>query len=109
MHHSTSLLFATSLFGLLVLQGCGDGSGSTSGTGGTGGDSSITTLTNVDDGPAAGNPDGHCDVPAEAAPEDVSIPPQSSAQGRRRAAPRPPSWTPSRRAESSRSTAARTP
>ncbi len=74
MHHSTSLLFATSLFGLLVLQGCGDGSGSTSGTGGSGGDSSITTLTNVDDGPAAGNPDGHCDVPAEAAPEDVSNP-----------------------------------
>ncbi len=72
MHGSTPLLLATSLLALLALQGCGDGQGS--GTGGAGGDSSITTLTNVDDGPAAGNPDGHCDVPAEAAAEDVSSP-----------------------------------
>lgn len=31
-------------------------------------------LTNPEDGPAAGNPDGHCDVPAEAGLEDVSKP-----------------------------------
>jgi hypothetical protein len=30
--------------------------------------------TQADHGPAAGNPDGHCDVPAEAKPEDVSSP-----------------------------------
>jgi hypothetical protein len=31
-------------------------------------------LTNPEDGPPAGNPDGHCDVPAEAGLADVSIP-----------------------------------
>jgi hypothetical protein len=77
MQHSTPRLLATSLLcaaALVTLEGCGDGQGSSSGTGGAGGDSTITTLTNVDDGPPAGNPDGHCDVPAEAAAEDVSSP-----------------------------------
>ncbi|MFK7990081.1 MAG: hypothetical protein AB8I08_28945 [Sandaracinaceae bacterium] len=31
-------------------------------------------LTNPDDGPPAGNPDGPCDIPAEAGPEDTSSP-----------------------------------
>jgi len=53
----------------LVLAGCGNGGTATTG-GGVGGDPN----TNPDDGPAAGNPDGHCDVPAEAQAEDVSSP-----------------------------------
>lgn len=57
-------------------EGTGGSTGGTSGTTGTagGGGSTITTLPNPDDGPAAGNPDGHCTVPAEAALEDVSNP-----------------------------------
>ena len=55
---------------LLSLPACSGGEGS----GGSGGGDTISTLTNVQDGPAAGNPDGHCDVPPEAAPEDVSSP-----------------------------------
>lgn len=51
----------------------------TSGTSGSGGTSpALTTitnpLTNPSDGVAAGNPDGHCSVPAEAGLEDVSSP-----------------------------------
>lgn len=87
---STRALGALALASLAVFAGCGDDGGSTS-TGGSGGDggsggggttgttggggsSTISTLTNPDDGPPAGNPDGHCDVPAEAALEDVSNP-----------------------------------
>ncbi len=47
----------------------GSGSGSSSGSG-TGGNPN----TNPDNGPAAGNPDGKCTVPAEAQLEDVSNP-----------------------------------
>jgi hypothetical protein len=46
----------------------GGAAGSTGGTGGGGGS------TMPPDGPPPGNPDGHCAVPAEAAPEDVSTP-----------------------------------
>src|SRR5688500_798014 len=31
-------------------------------------------MTNPDDGPPAGNPDGACAVPAEAQPEDIATP-----------------------------------
>jgi hypothetical protein len=53
------LPFAPTLALALALAGCGGG-------GGPG--------TNPEDGPAAGNPDGHCDIPAEAQPEDTSNP-----------------------------------
>jgi hypothetical protein len=46
------------------------GDGNTSGTGGT----VMNPLTDPEDGPAAGHPDGHCPVPADAMPEDVSSP-----------------------------------
>ena len=74
---------------LLLIAACGgsdDGSGATA-DGGTssssgGGSSSSggsttdggTTPTNPQDGPAAGNPDGHATVPAEGQAEDVSSP-----------------------------------
>jgi len=50
--------------------------GSESGGSGNAGDTSSagSTVTNPSDGPAAGNPDGKCDVPADAAVEDVSMP-----------------------------------
>lgn len=48
--------------------GGGDSSTTTSGT------TSTPTLTNPDDGPPAGNPDGTCDVPGEAQAEDTSSP-----------------------------------
>jgi hypothetical protein len=61
------------------------GAASPTGPGGTaidaGNDASLgdagpppTHVTATDDGPSAGNPDGHCAVPAEAAAEDVSHP-----------------------------------
>jgi hypothetical protein len=52
--------------------GAGSGAGGTAGNagGGTGG----TGATDPGDGPPPGNPDGNCDVPAEAALEDVSVP-----------------------------------
>jgi hypothetical protein len=61
---------------------CGDsagtGDGTTSGAGagqGTGGSVDVPNpLTNPEDGPPAGNPDGDCAVPAEAGLEDVSSP-----------------------------------
>jgi hypothetical protein len=81
---------ATSALCLLAATGCGSGSGgSDSGNGtlqGSGGTASHpatasggTTvvdnpLTDPQDGPAAGNPDGHCPVPAEAGLEDTSSP-----------------------------------
>ncbi len=60
---------------LLGANACGDGAGSGGFGGanhqaGAGGDPN----TNADDGPAAGNPDGKCDVPPEAQAEDVSHP-----------------------------------
>lgn len=50
--------------------------GSNAGAAGNGssGAAGIPTISNPDDGPAAGNPDGNCDVPAEAQPEDTSSP-----------------------------------
>ena len=85
---STRALLPLSFAGLMALSGCGGGNdssnggaagaggsnGGTSGTTGGGGSSTISTLPNPDDGPPAGNPDGHCDVPPEAALEDVSNP-----------------------------------
>jgi hypothetical protein len=56
----------------------GKGGTGTSGTGGTAGSAgsgtSGTGATDPGDGPPPGNPDGNCDVPAEAALEDVSVP-----------------------------------
>jgi hypothetical protein len=46
--------------------------GSSAGTGGTTGTGGATSPP--DDRPAAGNPEGHCEVPADAAPEDVTSP-----------------------------------
>ncbi|HEX5062044.1 MAG TPA: hypothetical protein VFV99_21895 [Kofleriaceae bacterium] len=46
---------------VLALVGCGD-------------DPAPDPMTNPDNGPPAGNPDGMCAVPAEAMPEDVSTP-----------------------------------
>jgi hypothetical protein len=55
----------TSLLLAALLAGACGGSGSGGGSGGS---------TNPDDGPAAGNPDGHCDVPDEAQAADSSQP-----------------------------------
>jgi hypothetical protein len=53
------------------------GDGNSSGTGGT----VMNPLTDPEDGPAAGYPDGHCPVPADAMPEDVSSPDQVVGDG----------------------------
>ncbi|HVY48286.1 MAG TPA: hypothetical protein VHB21_20505 [Minicystis sp.] len=71
----------------VVLVGCGGSATGGSGGDGTGGSAASTGSgastgtgnggdpnTNPSDGPPAGNPDGHCDVPADAQPEDVSHP-----------------------------------
>lgn len=50
---------------------CGDESTS---TGGSSGAAPPPIAPSPDDRPAAGNPDGHCALPAEAQPEDVSSP-----------------------------------
>lgn len=51
-------------------------------SGGDGGGTPIDNpLTNPEDGPAAGNPDGHCPVPDDADPEDVSSPDQVVGNG----------------------------
>lgn len=42
--------------------------------GGDGGVAVDNPLANPADGPPAGNPDGHCAIPAEAAPEDIATP-----------------------------------
>lgn len=90
MRRSIDLLALGVLIGSFVLAACGDepgasgsgeagsgggdagsgGAGSGSGGSGTGGD----PHTNPDDGPAAGNPDGKCPVPAEAQAEDTTSP-----------------------------------
>ncbi len=66
----------------LVMAGC-DGGGSSGTDGGphqqsvdaaTTGVDAANPLTNPDDGPPAGNPDGTCPIPAEAGPEDTSSP-----------------------------------
>lgn len=51
------------LLGMLILAGC-DG----------GGVDPLSPLTNPEEGPPAGNPDGTCAIPAEAGPEDTSQP-----------------------------------
>src|SRR5262245_28833801 len=53
---------------VLALVGCGD-------------DPAPDPMTNPDNGPPAGNPDGMCAVPAEAMPEDVSAPSSSRVVG----------------------------
>jgi len=56
----------------LALAGCGDDGGSDGS-----GDDNVLVVNPLDDpeeGPAAGNPDGTCDIPAEAGPEDTSSP-----------------------------------
>jgi hypothetical protein len=50
------------------------GNTSAAGGGGRSGSAGSVANTSPDDRPAAGNPDGHCDVPADAALEDVSNP-----------------------------------
>jgi len=78
------------LSGASLLAGCGDGQSTTdSPSGGGGGVSSsggaggtgTPTLTNPDDGPPPGNPEGQCDVPAEAQAEDTSAPTTVVGQG----------------------------
>src|SRR3954470_19792340 len=51
----------------LSLAACGNSTTTGAGNGGN-------PNTNPDDGPPAGNPDGHCTVPAEAQAEDTSNP-----------------------------------
>jgi hypothetical protein len=51
-----------------------DGGGPGGGDGGPSGDGYVPPPTNPDNGPPAGNPDGKCAVPPEAALEDVSNP-----------------------------------
>jgi hypothetical protein len=56
-------------------SGADGGSGGTAGASGAAGGAGMDNpLTHPDDGPAAGNPDGSCDIPAEAGPEDSSTP-----------------------------------
>ncbi len=66
MRGSASTLLALTASLAIATLGCGGG-GDTSGGGGD-------PQTNPTDGPPAGNPDGMCDVPAEAQAEDVSNP-----------------------------------
>jgi hypothetical protein len=59
------------VLGVLVgvgVAGCSDDGAGANGT------NFVNPLTNPEDGPPAGNPDGRCDVPAEAGPEDTSSP-----------------------------------
>ncbi len=79
---------SASFLAFFALAGCGSSddrtgagsSGNASSSGGTssGGTSGVVTLptppTNPQDGPPAGNPNGHAPIPAEAAAEDVSKP-----------------------------------
>ncbi len=60
---------AAALFVLCILQGCGGGSPTEDA-----GLLVFNPLANPEDGPPAGNPDGHSPVPAGAGPADVSAP-----------------------------------
>ncbi len=60
------LLCATTLLAACSSSSSGSGSGP-----GNGSDTG-NPLTNPADGPGAGNPDGHCSVPTDAEPEDLS-------------------------------------
>lgn len=74
--------------GLILALACGGGGGEGDVDGGTSGGRDTGTspmrdggsvdahnpLTDPEDGPAAGNPDGDCAIPAEAGPEDSSSP-----------------------------------
>jgi len=69
------------LIAAALSAGCGGGGSSTPGTDGSGGGSNTGggsggggAVVWADPYPAAGNPDGHCAVPAEAAAEDASKP-----------------------------------
>ncbi len=66
---------------VLLVVACGDSGnqdgGGADGVGASGQGGSVDVpnpLTNPEDGPPAGNPDGHCDVPAEAGLADSSTP-----------------------------------
>ena len=59
---------------LLVLGGCSDEGGDGSDGSGGGNVLVVNPLENPEEGPAAGNPDGNCDIPAEAGLEDISSP-----------------------------------
>jgi hypothetical protein len=59
---------------LALTLGCGGDSNDGGGGGGSQNDGGSPDATQAQNGPAAGNPDGHCAVPAEARPEDVSSP-----------------------------------
>lgn len=73
-----SLRAAALVAALTALAACSsdDPSAAPGGGGGSSGSSGAAsgTPTNADDGPPAGNPDGKCAVPPEAALEDVSTP-----------------------------------
>lgn len=61
----------------VILAGASCGDSNTGGFGGSGANGQGVggdPNTNPDDGPLAGNPDGKCDVPSDAQPEDVSHP-----------------------------------
>src|SRR4051812_24878796 len=55
-------------------EGTSSSGGPSSGGTSSGGTSGATPPTNPQDGPAAGNPDGHAPIPPEAQAEDVSTP-----------------------------------
>jgi hypothetical protein len=76
MRRSILASVALSFCFALPLAGCGSAEtpGGTGGGGSTGSGNGGNPNTNPDDGPAAGNPDGKCDVPAEAQVEDTSSP-----------------------------------
>jgi predicted outer membrane repeat protein len=74
MPRAMLLKAAVSISLALALAGCGSGGGGNGGAGAGSGGNGGDPHTNPDDGPPAGNPDGHCDVPAEAQAEDISTP-----------------------------------
>jgi hypothetical protein len=80
-------VWPVALLGASMMVGCGGSEGATPGPEVPGTDAGVDGIVPVDtgsvdvgpptnpgDGPAAGNPDGKCTVPAEAGPEDVSSP-----------------------------------
>lgn len=88
MRRSTLSLTFVALLAPALLAACGDGGDSPTGGGGAGGEGegggrtttsggtgdTTSTLTNLDDGPPAGNPDGSCAEPPDAQPADTSNP-----------------------------------
>jgi hypothetical protein len=78
LQRAASLLLTGSLF--LALAACGSSNGGNGGNGGSGaggttsGNTGTGGTVNPEEGPPAGNPDGHCDIPAEAQAADSSHP-----------------------------------